>query len=73
MNPFQYPRYSEETAREIDVSVKERVNQALQKALLLIESNRQILERGAEMLLEKETLVEEELKSLFADLKKENL
>ena len=72
-NPFQYPRYSEETAREIDVSVKERVNQALQKALLLIESNRQILQQGAEMLLEKETLVEEELKSLFADLKKENV
>jgi cell division protease FtsH len=72
-NPFQYPRYSEETAREIDISVKERVNQALQKALLLIESNRQILERGSEMLLEKETLVEEEIKSLFSDLKKENV
>ncbi|NBT58389.1 cell division protein FtsH, partial [bacterium] len=73
MNPFQYPRYSEETAREIDVSVKERVNQALKKAILLIESNRNILEQGAEMLLEKETLVEEELKSLFSDVKREGI
>ncbi|MFM8269211.1 MAG: ATP-dependent zinc metalloprotease FtsH [Pseudomonadota bacterium] len=72
VNPFQYPRYSEETAREIDLSVKERVNQALQKAILLVETNRAILEKGAEMLLEKETLIEEEIKMLFADLKKEN-
>ncbi|NDC25452.1 MAG: ATP-dependent zinc metalloprotease FtsH, partial [Proteobacteria bacterium] len=30
VNPFQYRRYSEDTAREIDVSVKETVNQAFQ-------------------------------------------
>lgn len=70
VNPFQYRRYSEETAREIDVSVKERVNQALLRAVTLIEANRGILEQGAQQLLEKETLVEEDLKTLFTGLKR---
>jgi cell division protease FtsH len=69
VNPFQYRRYSEETAREIDVSVKETVDKAFKKALLLVEENQIVLEKGAALLLEKETLVEEELKTLFAELK----
>ncbi|NBX83667.1 ATP-dependent metallopeptidase FtsH/Yme1/Tma family protein [bacterium] len=72
VNPFQYRRYSEETAREIDLSVKERVNQALLRAVTLIDANRGILEQGAQQLLEKETLVEEDLKTLFATLKRES-
>lgn len=72
-NPFQYRRYSEETAREIDVSVKVQVNGALKKAEELVEGNQSILENGAQLLLEKETLTEEDLKTLFQDLKKESV
>ena len=72
-NPFQYRRYSEETAREIDVSVKVQVNGALKKAEELVEGNKSILENGAQLLLEKETLTEEDLKTLFQDLKKESV
>jgi cell division protease FtsH len=72
-NPFQYRRYSEETAREIDVSVKNQVNGALKKAEELVEGNKSILENGAQLLLEKETLTEEDLKTLFQDLKKEKV
>jgi cell division protease FtsH len=68
VNPFQYRRYSEETAREIDLSVKMSVDKAFQKALSIVDKNRATLEKSAEALLEKETLTEEDLKSLFSEL-----
>jgi cell division protease FtsH len=66
---FQPPAprdYSEETAREIDVAVREIVNAAHAKARAILERDRAILERGAQLLLEKETLVEAELAALRA-------
>jgi len=71
LNPFQYRKYSEETAREIDIAIKHRVDGALKRALEILKTNRAVLETGAQLLLEKETLVEEELKTLFSTLKKE--
>jgi len=57
-----HPReYSEETAREIDVAVREIVESAYDKALGILRRERALLERGAENLLEKETLAEAEL------------
>ncbi|OGA09474.1 MAG: cell division protein FtsH [Betaproteobacteria bacterium RIFCSPHIGHO2_12_FULL_69_13] len=63
----QQPReFSEETAREIDVAVREFVNSAYEKALAILGRERETLERGAKKLLEKETLAEAELVELRA-------
>jgi len=56
--------FSEETAREIDKAVRELVGQAFERARALLAAKRDILERGAQLLLAKETLVEEELRAL---------
>ena len=56
--------FSEETAREIDCAVRTLVNNAFEKATNILISNRDVLERGAKMLLEKETLTETELNTL---------
>jgi cell division protease FtsH len=53
--------YSEETAREIDVAVRDIVKGAYDKALGVLTRQRETLERGAKLLLEKETLAEAEL------------
>ncbi len=64
--PNVNPReFSEETAREIDVAVREFVKSAYDRALAILTRERETLERGAKWLLEKETLAEAEL----ADLK----
>jgi cell division protease FtsH len=56
--------YSEQTAREIDVAVREIVSAAHDKALAVLQRDRETLERGAKLLLEKETLSEAELAAL---------
>jgi cell division protease FtsH len=53
--------YSEETSREIDCAVRELTDKAREKALQLLRTYREQLERGAKLLLEKETLREDEL------------
>jgi len=58
---FQERRYSEDTAREIDRAVRETVDKAFRKAVDILEARRKVLETGAQSLLEKETLVEEDL------------
>ncbi len=64
--PNVNPReFSEETAREIDIAVREFVKSAYDRALAILTRERETLERGAKWLLEKETLAEAEL----ADLK----
>jgi cell division protease FtsH len=54
-------RFSEDTAREIDVAVRERIDRTYQKALDILRSRRAELDRLAKTLLEKETLTAEEL------------
>jgi cell division protease FtsH len=56
--------YSEQTAREIDVAVREIVSAAHGKALAVLQRDKALLERGAKLLLEKETLVEADLAAL---------
>ncbi len=56
--------FSEETAREIDCAVRDLVNAALEKASTILIRNRKVLENGAKMLLEQETLTDTELKIL---------
>ena len=63
--PFPGAReYSEDTAREIDCAVREIVNDAFQVAVAMLEQRRDVLESGARLLLEKETLSEVDLQQL---------
>lgn len=65
---YHYPgaRMSEETAREIDLGVRELVGKAFERATKILEEKLAALHQGAELLLEKETLQKEELEEIFA-------
>jgi cell division protease FtsH len=66
---FQKSReYSEETAREIDVAVRDIVKVAYDKALGILSKHKHQLETWARKLLEKETLAEVELTELSRSL-----
>ena len=68
--PGAAPReYSEDTAREIDIAVRDIVHAAFDRAVTILTRERDVLERGAKLLLEKETLVEAELAELESALK----
>jgi cell division protease FtsH len=58
--------YSEETAREIDRAVRGMVDQTFKRAVGILSEKRETLETGATLLLEKETLAEQDLKALLA-------
>lgn len=57
--------YSEDTAREIDNAVRDEIARAYSIALQILTSRRALLDEGAKLLLEKETLQQEELKILL--------
>ena len=57
--------YAEETAREIDVAVREIVDAAFERARAILVRNRPILEEGAKALLAKETLADAELSTVL--------
>ncbi len=57
--------YAEETAREIDVAVRDLVKGAFDRARGILGRNRALLDQGARELLEKETLADQELASLL--------
>jgi cell division protease FtsH len=59
-NNITQKQFSETTAREIDVAVREIVEKAYAKALSILKRERAALERWAKRLLERETLVEPE-------------
>ena len=68
LNPTELPmqtvrKYSEETAREIDRAVRELVGKAFRRAREILEANRNLLDESAGLLLERETLDEEELRA----------
>ena len=54
-------RFSEKTAAEIDASVRLLVADAFERARAILQEHRQSLETGAQQLLDKETLEQEEL------------
>ena len=56
--------FSEEVAREIDRAVKAILDAAFENATRVLAEQRSILDRGAALLLEKETLNEENLREL---------
>jgi cell division protease FtsH len=57
-------RYSDETAHTIDQAVQRIIEQALARTLDVLRRQRAVLERGAALLLQKETLDEAELRTL---------
>lgn len=61
--------YSEYTARVIDSEIKRIVEEAYSKALEILGDNRDIVERIAEQLLEKETISSSEISDLFRELR----
>ncbi len=67
--PTGHREYSEETAREIDVAVRDIVKACYEKALGILSREKALLARWAQKLLEKETLVEAELDELRASLR----
>jgi cell division protease FtsH len=64
-------RYSENTAERIDEAVRGIVQSVFDRTFAILERNRGVLESAAEVLLERETLDEDELNELTADLVKE--
>ncbi|MBI5068233.1 MAG: ATP-dependent zinc metalloprotease FtsH [Deltaproteobacteria bacterium] len=57
--------YSEQTAHDIDVAIRELVEAAQAKARLVLEGSRGLLEEGARELLARETLAGDELQALL--------
>jgi cell division protease FtsH len=57
--------YSEQTAQAIDDAVRSLTAQAFAAATGILERDRDVLERSAKLLLEKETLDEAQLRALF--------
>ena len=63
--PVARPRnYSEETAREIDLAIRTLVEDAFEQAVVILEERRDDLDKGAEILLEQETITSAEFPML---------
>ncbi|MGL5793499.1 MAG: ATP-dependent zinc metalloprotease FtsH3 [Waterburya sp.] len=58
--------FSNETAAAIDEEVRNYVDQAYSRAKRVLQENRQVLDRLAEMLIEKETVEADELQEILA-------
>jgi cell division protease FtsH len=63
--------YAEETAREIDMAVRELVDAAFHRARQLVLLNRELLSTAARDLLEKESLADGELQALLGKVQPE--
>lgn len=59
--------YADGTASEIDAEVKKIVSQCYMKAKEIIIENRDVLEKSAKLLIEKEKIGQEEFESLFTE------
>ncbi len=66
--PGEGPRYSEETAQRIDAAVRRLVEEAFERSVAILRTQRARLEEGAARLLERETLGEEDLRALLRDV-----
>jgi len=65
----QHRDFSEETARQIDLAVKKIILEASNKVSELLEGHRDILKRMADELLDKETIVLEDIQRILAELR----
>jgi len=62
--------YSEQTAREIDCAVRALIDEAAKTAMHTLKTHRKQLEEGAKLLLEKETLLLDELPHLDSHVRR---
>ena len=62
--------YSEEVAEKVDIEVRKLIDQAHDEAWKVLNDNRDILDKLASELLEKETLDHDQLAALFTKVKK---
>ncbi len=69
-SPFRTREYSDDTAREIDTAVRAMVQGSFDKALNILREERDALDEGAKLLLEKETLGETELNALYEKIER---
>jgi cell division protease FtsH len=60
----QSREYSEDTANKVDITVRKLVDNALERAIRILEANRELLDQTAEELLEIETLNEPQIEAL---------
>ncbi len=65
--PLPERHYAEQTAREIDRAIRRRLEAALARAMAILHANRPLLHRGAQRLLQAETLDSDALDALLAD------
>lgn len=65
---IEHRDHSEESAQKIDTEIRSVIEEAALLARRILEANRSILDKGAALLLEKETLQESEIKALMKDL-----
>jgi cell division protease FtsH len=63
--------YAEETAREIDIAVRDIVESAAERARAVLVANRALLDEGARELLARETLADGELAGLLGRVRPE--
>lgn len=61
--------YSEETARQIDLATVSLVNEATKRAEDILRAHKNLLDTAARLLLEKESLDEDALSKIFAEIK----
>lgn len=66
MTSLEQKMYSDETAREIDEQVRKLVEAAYNRAYSMLKERRHLLENAARLLLEKETLTQDELEEIVA-------
>jgi cell division protease FtsH len=64
----QHRDFSEETARQIDVAVKKIILQAKDTVIALLEEHKDILTRMAEELLERETIILDDIEKIMTEL-----
>lgn len=65
---FSHQSYSDNTAREIDDCVKNIVMKAYDRAFGFLKDHKDLLDRAAQTLKERETLNEDDLKKFFAQI-----
>ena len=63
-------QFSEETQEHIDAAIRGIVMNGFAQASAILQNNREVLEKGARALLEKETLDESDLRTLTTQLKR---
>jgi len=65
--PYQERDYSDETAHQIDATVKKIVDDAFRRTVNLLRTRRAVLDEGARQLLQRETLDEQDLAALIKE------